>query len=194
MKTKPIRYNIGDKIKIIDPQMFVRCGYPLTPQIVKEQHITDEEKKSITDFLSTFGITEYGVLASYYSPRGSRRYYYYKAFDAIMNIIAYNRVGQMQMGGNERTIHTEYDPHKKDIVYTVIGKKVHRTGTYFPSRSSVDYWGEYDYEPGGLANMKTHVILELSEYGQQMWLSSVDKPIKIEQCHVEPYLEEKDNE
>jgi len=35
---------VGDKVKIVNPEVFVRTGYPLTTEMIKESHITEEQK------------------------------------------------------------------------------------------------------------------------------------------------------
>jgi hypothetical protein len=54
MKNKNIiRY--GDYVKVIVPETFVRCGYPLTLQIVKDTLITPEQKDAIRKMMIVFG-------------------------------------------------------------------------------------------------------------------------------------------
>ena len=63
-------------------------------------------------------------------------------------------------------------PFLKDKEYRVIGKRVVKTGERVAGSSSTTYDGEYEWEPGYLHDLKTHIILDLGLY-------------KIEACHVE---------
>jgi hypothetical protein len=65
-------------------------------------------------------------------------------------------------GGGVRAIHYHEAgmfEHARGTATTVHRKRTCKTGTRFPGRSSYSYEGEYDYEPGGLSDEKTHVLL-----------------------------------
>ena len=46
---------VGDKVKIITPEVFQRVGYPLTTDMIKESHITDEQKQLMNKLMATCG-------------------------------------------------------------------------------------------------------------------------------------------
>lgn len=95
----------------------------------------------------------------------------------FIKAIAMRRVKERGFGGNERSIH--YIDESEDALYykylgagimypkKVVGKRVAKTGTYFPpTNGGYDHDGYYDGDPGGLSDMKTHIILTLDNYQQ----------------------------
>ena len=148
---------VGDYVRIITPERFIRCGYPLShgDEFVSvkqelEPHITDflKEKCGINRYPETFSSDE--------NHQASR------LIDKIISAIAYYRVKQKGFGGRTRQIFTESCPD-------LVGKEGNiskiffvKTGEYYsPSGGYGSYSNEYDYDPGGLRNEKTHKILEL---------------------------------
>ena len=48
---------VGDKVKIINPEIFIRVGYPLTTEMIKESHITEEQKALLDKLMTTVGMS-----------------------------------------------------------------------------------------------------------------------------------------
>lgn len=68
-------------------------------------------------------------------------------------------VRHRNFGGKSRQIYTEIG-ELLNRTAEVYGRRVVKTGTYYgPSGGYDSYSGEYDYEPGGLTDRKTHVLL-----------------------------------
>lgn len=63
--------------------------------------------------------------------------------------------------GQERKIFFG-NPIPPEPVREVIEKRCVRTGKHYSAWSGASYDGEYAYEPGGLENPKTHVVLRLA--------------------------------
>jgi len=55
--------------------------------------------------------------------------------------------------------------------------KIVKTGKYFSSCSSVNYYGEADYEPGGLSEEKTHKLLRVGYTDN--WIEAIN----VEKVH-----------
>lgn len=190
MKVKKHVYRPGDRVEIINPKWIKRIGYPLIWTDLIDEVINDPRSEAAwyalkgysPDFSSkrienhTLGISKATNLP----------------FEFI-RAVAMERVRERSFGGNERAIIYETDkeltkffPFPCDITDTncpmhqywykpeVVSKRIAKTGTRVPARSYDNYYGEYDYEPGYLANEKTHVILKLST------------GFEIEECNVKP--------
>lgn len=189
----------GDKVRIINPEFFLRCGY-------------DNDHKSACAFIEeTFGnkilqfIYEFEKFEhdSYKTPTDSKwktafidfaRYQQElmnpKSYSKIISALAYDHVKRMQKSGTERKIYTERLENELGVIRTVTNIFFCKTGKYDPPSTTQDYsTGEYDFIPGGLLKEKTHKILHLSgliislrEYGDE------DEINCIETCNVEKVI------
>jgi len=168
---KIIRRN--DAVKIIKPDLFLRCGYPLSlKDMVRE--IDAHYGEIIEDLVYSVGkgdkfmrrnekgFYEDGVnlipalkIKSESDVRNNPRY-------EILKMFAYPRLVAKQFGGNQRTIHTEYHEELKDRVTTVYNINFVKTGIRQPSWRSGNMYDGYEYEPPYLENQETHKILELA--------------------------------
>lgn len=160
IKSKKTVFKIGDRVRIINPEIFIRCGYSLTKEIAKNTLITKEEKDKIASLvggvldLRALGLDSFG-----YDFGGSNTKL--KVFDKILDELAYYKLVQNSFGGNERKIHTEFNPKLKDQICVVDSKKVYRTGIYHNASTYSGWEGGYDYTPAYLENVKSHVILDV---------------------------------
>jgi len=173
---------IDDEVKVVIPEVFVRCGYPLClNDMIKK--VQEEEGEKILKFLSTVGIDgkiELDLFNKSYQimveEGGMRLPAYDDSFHKIVKAIAYKRIEQLDYGGKERKIYTERNEEIKDLTFTVVGISYKQTGIYTTgSTSSID--GEVS--PPYLANMKVHKILLL--YNFMFWAS---EDIRIEAKNV----------
>ena len=149
---------VGDTIKILDASKFIhRVGYPLIWTDFYDEMFEDERIKKIADELGCIG----------------------KAFSALCKAAAMGKVEQQNFGGNERKIiYEEYDPanwcdesYYKNKNFVVTSKKTAKTGIRIPQNGWYDsYSGEYNYEPGGLGDEKTHILLQIEHY---KWIESI---------------------
>lgn len=176
IKKKKHVYKAGDRVRIVNPELFVRCGYPLTFDDAKAFFEYDKEKmESIRNFVAQ--------ICGNKDPHKIKHY----NMDRIVSALAYTKVKLEGFGGLERTIYTKRKEEFLNKEYIVHDKFVVRTGTYYgPSNSytySPWYGSEEDYEPGGLDNIQSHVILKLAE--PDCWFVETDTPA-IEEKHVEP--------
>ncbi|QIG67342.1 hypothetical protein EVB39_013 [Rhizobium phage RHph_TM3_3_9] len=167
---------IGDTVKIVTPEMFVRCGYPFD-QVKATQDLIDYYSDDIQAL-----VNKVDPNARYPKYFGSG-----KDFRDLCGRIARIVATRHGFGGKQRRIHTERKESLTGLRCSVIGRKAHKTGDYYPARGYED-----DYEPGGLDNEKTHVILTL----QPIWFygaggqvlnrfEDVPSTFQIERIHVE---------
>lgn len=165
-KTKKTVYRVGDTVVVKNPEVFVRCGYPLT----KADALKQIDHKQLDEALFALGI-----------------YHENPAFEEIKDRVAYGWLHNRQFGGRERRIFTETKSELVGRKFKVSHKKVVKTGTYKPSWGGQSYHtGEYDYEPAYLENEKAHVILFL--YPADSW--DFTNYIEVEETNVEHYKEE----
>lgn len=145
-------FQLGDKVKIVNPEVFVRCGYPITLEMETEE-IVQKYGKEIWDLIEKVGI-EKDVYSSIINA---------PIFNKIAKQLAYSTLKQKKFGGYNREIHTRREEYLMGEIFEVTGKKVVKTGTYCPGYGGPDYFGEYDYTPAYLQNEKAHIILTVSQ-------------------------------
>jgi hypothetical protein len=137
---------VNDIVKIVTPEIFIRCGYPFD-QIAATDHLVDHYAEDVQAL-----ITKIDPNAKY-----PRRFGSGKDFRDLCGRIARIVATRDGFGGWTRSLHTERKEEWTGLRCQVRAKKVHKTGNYFPPTGG-DEW----YEPGGLDNEKTHVILTVS--------------------------------
>lgn len=146
----------GDWVRIVNPEMFVRCGYPLSIEDCKA-----ELDDTLTPQIRAILIDQIG-----YDGDMSR------AIEDILGRFAYYDLKAKRFGGRERTIHTEYNESLKGEMVQVHGKKVCYTGTYVLGSRNWE-----DCDPPYLDHPKAHIILSVS--------TGYFDTYRIEACHVE---------
>ena len=172
-----------DRVKIINPQVFLRCGYPLTKQIIKDTVITDEQKDLIKEMFKIFGVHSYQLSDIFMNLDVNHSRYYEKVLDVMAEVV----LGPKQGGGPDRSIYTENRPDLLNISGQVISKKIVKTGRYTSGHSSCNYYGGYDdYDPPYLENETSHVILKVC-VGNPSFIFGEE--IEIEKCNVEKIVE-----
>lgn len=161
-------FKIGEKVKIINPEFFIRCGYNLTIQDGLNM-ITPEERQVILKMLDKKSQFNY----SYHGGD--------KIFDKILNEIAYSKIRGMGFGGKERKIFTKRIENLTNGTGTIISKKTVKTGKY--ESGYVSGWETPEYNPPFLGNEKTHIILSLDlvENPDEIYLDA----LRIEEKNVE---------
>lgn len=165
MSTKPHVYRPGDKVRIVNPKFVRRVGYPLVWYEIDEALLDNDEQSA--RIANAMGWPEPSKLPRF-----------------ALQVVAKLYVLERRFGGNERTIHywpdTGAPPNVFDTLawgryyaagteHKIISRRLAKTGRRFPA-----YGRDDDWEPGGLDDCKTHVLLRLS--GE----------VEIEACNVEP--------
>lgn len=153
---KKYRIKADDRVRIVNPVIVLRVGYP----------------KTVSDYLKEAESLFKKSLLDVIGPREA---------DMALSKIAYGLAKRDGFGGSSRTLHTKVDELMRGAEFTVIDCKTAKTGEYFPPQGGADYWGECDYWPGGLSNMKTHRLLS----GFSLFNSYNNINPMIEECNVE---------
>lgn len=151
---------VGDRVRIVRPALFVRCGYPLTKADVREELKADEERRTrIETFASAEGVRE------------DLRYRFVRE---VLDALAHAELKRRGMGGRTRTIHTEDEPEFVGRVATVVGVSFVKTGEYVPALHYSSLDGN-EYDPAYLADEKTHRILRLADPCCQIEAANVER-------------------
>jgi hypothetical protein len=183
MKKDIIRIN--DKVIIKNPEIFIRCGYPMSFNDAVNQ-IEKEYKKDIDDLIAK--ITNKPI-EELLSKRGND--WIVNKREEIYKSLGYCLLKSNKFGGYERKIHSKFDENYSDKIGVVIDIKRYNTGIYQAASGGYDYYnGGYEYEPPCLLNQKNHKILTLqiinSDNKSEIfeWEEAFNE-IRIESCHVE---------
>ncbi len=161
-----------DRVRIINPVVVKRVGYPFDIHAEAER----VGKDNYADINALFD----KILPEYAPNSLDREHYSYHNLAMKIAFI----VGRYRgLGGKDRQLWTETQPDLVNHRWAVVSKRTVRTGCYYAPGGGYTYDGDYDYEPGGLQNAKSHVLLTLSRCD---WLG---EPIEIEACNVEPELQ-----
>lgn len=153
-----IIFKVGDSVRVVRSRFIERVGYPLVFTALRDEF---RDHPRLLEALMMLGVVPEGGTLTYYANR-----------DAVDGL-AKAAVRMRHWGGPERSIHywpTRPDdgdwhsygmPDRTGAVVEVLAKRTRMTGTYFAPFSSRDWeTGEHDYDPGGLTDMKAHVILK----------------------------------
>ena len=155
-------FRINDKVQIINPEIFVRCGYPLAKEDIKNKEITAEERQKIANLLGCAFVEDID---------------YFSIYEKMLDNLAYYKLKKKRFGGKERRIHTENKPEYKDNFGTIIGKKIVKTGDYESGYINYDnYYSPY------LENEKSHVILYINMEPTKNYISG--DYIEIESINI----------
>lgn len=185
---------IGDIVEVINPEVFVRCGYPMTTEDAIRNHMTKEDSDKIDDLMKGLGISEDTNIFP------SIDILYENTFDKIVRALAYAIVGTKKCGGNERTIHTTTVPTITGNRYQVVDRKVVKTGTRIWEVDYDYYHGGIESSFGYLQNEKTHVIFTVQPIKAYPWLfESLGKrfdpdtdydcdAFRIEKCNIKKII------
>ena len=143
---------IGDKVEIIKPDTFIRCGYPMTTQDIIEKHITEEQKNLMSQLMGSMGYAK-----NYMSLNGDSN------FDNLQYVVARLILKAKGWGGRERTVHTKNEPEFLNCIGIVNSKKYVKTGKYHDSSCYQGWEDDYpEYEPAYLENEKTVIIYNIN--------------------------------
>lgn len=144
----------GDTVKIIDPRFVTRVGYPLcaddlmaeAEQILVDKGVVPRFNKSVWGQSPDRRRDEWQVIRKY----------------AVLLL------RQKGWGGDDRALFFVEKPEYKNLEVEVDHKRVAKTGYRIGPRTSVSNgWDgvDYDYDPGGLRDEKTHILLSVCYSG-----------------------------
>jgi hypothetical protein len=170
-KLNPSVFRPGDLFLVKEPVLVSRCGYPIS-RADAEKHVTATMEAEIKGLFARLGaeidaektavdMKNAGVV---WFDRAAREVSHWD-MKRVVGGLASHWLKLKGFGGNVRSLHTFRDDSlKPDMECQVISRKTVKTGTRYPATSSssggYDYPAEYDYEPGGLDDCQTHVLLE----------------------------------
>jgi len=162
MKKKDNVVRVGDIVQIVEPEFFIRCGYPLSFQdayeIVKEKYTDSVHKFLVETEFRQERTNHLGFPILSLDPPSKDW-----TIQKILKALTYEYVANKGFGGEDKKIYTERREECIGKKYKVKEKRVVKTGTYYPSFGYYDSWtGEYDGECGGLAGGGTHIILTIA--------------------------------
>lgn len=190
-KLDPNIIRVGDKVKIVNPEFFDRCGYPMSLKSAIDE-VSNKFKPQIMKLLSA-------MFKESLSEKHYDREMLEKDLDMLMAYNPYNRhfeeiakaagsvwIKSNGYGGDERRIYTKICEDYRGKIAIVDSIRMVKTGDYVPASGGNDYWGESDYEPAYLTNQKSHKILSIF-YPR---LISTGEYNEIEEIHVEKIQKE----
>lgn len=167
---------VGDRVKITNPEIFQRVGYPNTKEDIIRNEIKKEDIPYIEQFMNHFGLAIVHIKNIFHKPDED-------IFDRIVDAIAYGILRKKGYGGNARQIYTKYQEIYKNKEFVVTGRRVVNTGTYVHGGFEHDYDGCPEYTPAYLSHQKSHIIYKL----EPLTLDFSYDPtfIEIEKIHLQ---------
>lgn len=160
------KFKAGDRVRVVNPEFFVRCGYPLEYSDVYNK-VAAEEDERVRKVLRELGFDEARMPG----------YTFSRLFGKVVGAITYGRMHDQRFGGAARSIYTQRNEEYRGHVFHVTGVSFVKTGEYVPARTAYG-WEASEYEPAYLADEQTHRILDV--------LSAYDGcDLRIEDVHVE---------
>jgi hypothetical protein len=168
-KLNPRIIREGDRVRIVNPLLFIRCGYPMClPE--ETERINKTYRKDILDLLNK-------VEATRPNSSGNKAYSWRldETIKKIAQSLAYMRLHSKYFGGAERKIFTVEAPSMAGYEFTVHNIMFVKTGTHFGPSGDAE-----DYEPGGLWQAKTHKIV-----GSSCWTTAGNMQEKLRDPIVE---------
>lgn len=138
----PPKVKIGDRVVITNPELVLRVGYPLSYEEAYRKTI-ELYGPQLKDFLKR---TVYDADGEFQLDIDLE----HRDVKRVLGGLARLYMAQAGYGGKERAIHTVSRPELQGQVFTVMNKRVCKTGTYDAPYGYTDHNGEYDYYPGVL--------------------------------------------
>lgn len=181
MSKAPV-YRIGDHVRVLRPIVVLRVGYPFdvhaeAARILRE-HTNDifallhkidpahvpapapSQEEVAARLLETLGMP---VALEGLSSTPSEELTHDPLWGVALKL-AYQIGAHQQLGGRNRQLWTEERPDLAGRIMAVKAKHTAHTGTYYPPSRGYTYNGDYyDYEPGGLTDRKSHLLLDLTD-------------------------------
>lgn len=168
------KIRVGDRVRIVNPMIFERCGYPLGKKeaLAQARHLYGAELATLVR-----KVHGYSLLCDVTE---------YKGYRDALDGLAYEHMKANCFGGSERSIHAVHIPDLAGKESEVRGVKICKTGTYRPSTEQHSYFDPMEIEPAELANSKTHRILILDSHlpCYVQW-EPFGRPPRIEDIHCE---------
>ena len=157
-KLDPKVFRYGDTVKIINPEFFVRCGYPLTLEDAKERLVSQKQREMICALLNeNYCIDKIGYAEPTIDDLSFRDVDSHSFYHKILDEVAYFQLYKARFGGSERKIYTKRLDNLLNHEAVVISKRTVKTGTRVNG-----YYDEDGGSPPYLSQEKTHIILTVN--------------------------------
>lgn len=140
------------RVKIIKPDFFLRCGYPMDHTATKQEII--KEYTADINALVAKVIGRPVIAVALVAPS--------KVIDDIAGRLAFAKLSSCGFGGRKRSIYTESRPEFEGTVHTVLGTRFVVTGTYEPGFGGSPW--DSEPEPPQLVNQQRHRIFDLGPF------------------------------
>ncbi|MFZ3343359.1 MAG: hypothetical protein WA213_20950 [Terriglobales bacterium] len=175
---------VGELVTIVTPLEFVRCGYPLSIKGIMCDQFEEIEKdcdrmfaalerKPMPPEVSEPNLADESSVDSWLKalPASGNSNMSATVHGMLCAAAAAFRLEKANFGGKERRIFEKDGRFEAGEVWTVIGRKMVKTGVRYPSRVYRDSWpGEIDYEPGGLEGEKSHCVYRVKRNGHEAYI------------------------
>lgn len=171
--TKVRHIKAGDRIRIVTPLVFIRCGYPLNMDIMRKR-VEQEQGPEIEAFLRKLGFRHEDSRTGHRVRR------------EIIKALAYGYLHRQNFGGRMREIYMQEVPELLGKETTVMGHFYCKTGEYSPAYVSTSPNSYGEAYPACLYNEKAHRILETELHDPDAF--ELDRPrfnYAIEDIYVE---------
>ena len=190
-KLKPNIVRVGDCVKVINPIIFIRCGYPMGVNEAQKD-VEEHFGKNIKDLIYSIRnceklVQEHSLDAPLITLQETTEDRLYRR---VLRELAYARLQMKNYGGKERSLHTEVFEPIRGNTYWVSRITIHKTGTYCKGWSNQTWDGDYDFQPNYLENEKTHKILELYTSKYSALVEKAQEEGKENTVKYEPELSE----
>ncbi len=151
---------VGDRVKIINPAIFIRCGYPWDKQYVKDKIFTEKQKKDLHHLLESFGFSANRFDLSSYLNSGEKftTERNEALYEKLLDELAYAALKKNGFGGKERMLFSKIRPEFLNKTGIVCLKKVVHTGSYIRGLFCEQ---EGDYIPAYIENRVVHSICSI---------------------------------
>jgi hypothetical protein len=166
------RAKIGDSVRIVTPKRFVRCGYPLTYDIIRKTRSEECYELMRLAWAGILKIDKTLEQSQVLGPQDMRWAFTSEALPEMPRrvaslleqaVCAYI-VDRENWGGPQRKIYELDYPHVANAVVKIIGRRCVQTGSYVRGSTSYDHYsGECEWDPPYLADAKTHVVYEIDD-------------------------------
>jgi len=166
----------GDRVKVITPHRFIRCGYALTPDMLIDELVNNHSEEILT-LVKSLGIETTQFRKTNILPFNDKIDPDRNGMSKLLHALAYLMVASRGFGGKDRMIFSEYFEHLDQAVCKVTATRQVMTGKYYgPSGGYTTGYdgGDYWDQPGGLEDRKSNKILRVDITNNDFIISHPD--------------------
>ena len=138
MSNKTDTIHINDQVRIINPEVVLRWGYPMSKEDAKKL-ITKEQRDSILNMMKSFGCSsirnEFSLLEELNEDND-------EDYRKILDLMAYRILVQKKFGGKERKLFTIQKESLRNKTGIIMDRKCVKTGVYHTGRGNYCSYNE----------------------------------------------------